>query len=76
MWNALNKAVERDIFILDIVMNRSSPSQAWIFLTSMVEDEHGIHDKENTENMFEVLTMIVGENAREYVARAKGLARA
>ena len=38
VWAALTRAVERDRSILDIVMNAKSPSQAWVILTSMVED--------------------------------------
>ena len=38
VWAALTMAVERDSSISDIVMNAKSPSQAWIILTSMVED--------------------------------------
>ena len=76
VWSALNKAVKRDRSILDIVMNAKAPSQAWIILTSMVEDQNGTHAQENAENDFESLSMIVDESAREYVARVKGLARA
>ena len=76
VWNALTKALERDRSISDIVMNAKSPSQAWIILTSIVEDLTSIHVKENAEIKFESLSMIVGESAREHVAKAKGLARA
>ena len=55
VWAALTKAVERDRSISDIVVNAKSPSQAWILLTSMVDDQHSIHAKENTESEFESL---------------------
>ena len=59
MWGALNKAVGRDRSISDIVMNAKSPSQAWTILTSMVEDQHSTHAKENAENEFESLSVMV-----------------
>lgn len=67
VWDALNNAVERDRSISDIVMNSKAPSQAWIVLTSMIEDEHSNHARENAENEVESFDMI---------ARIKGLARA
>lgn len=48
-------------------MNSKAPSQAWIVLTSMIEDEHSNHARENAENEVESFDMI---------ARIKGLARA
>ena len=64
MYGALNKAVEGDRSISDIVMNAKSPSQAWNILTSMVEDQKSNHAKEIAENEFESLSMIIGESAR------------
>ena len=72
VWAALSKAVERDRSTSEMVMSAKAPSQAWILLISMVEDENSIHARENAENDFESLSMIVNESAREYVARAKG----
>jgi len=57
-------------------MNAKAPSPAWTILTSMVEDQNGTHARENAENEFESLSMLVDESMREYVARGKGLARA
>lgn len=42
----------------------------------MVEDENSSYAKDNAEKDIESVTMIVGESAREYLARAKGLASA
>lgn len=46
-----------------------------MIVMSMAEDGDSNHDRENLGNEFEALTMIVGESAREFIARAKGLAR-
>ena len=67
---ALTKAVERGRSISDVVINAKAPSQTWIILASMVEDQNGTHAKGNAENDFESLSMIVNKSAREYVARA------
>ena len=47
VWAALTKAVERDRSISEIVMNAKAPSQAWVILTSMVDDDNSTHAREN-----------------------------
>lgn len=56
-------------------MTAKSPSEAWQVLASVVEDENSSLAKEHAKKNFEILAMM-GESAREYVARAKGLASA
>lgn len=61
--------------IPDMVMGAKSPTQAWNILTSMVEDQNSNYGKESAKKSFELLAMIVGESAHEFVARAKGLVK-
>ena len=39
VWSALTKAVEKDKVIADIVVGAKAPSEAWIILNSMIDDE-------------------------------------
>lgn len=50
--SALNKAVERDVTILDAVVRDKSPSEALTVLNRMVEDENSDFAKNNTQNKF------------------------
>ena len=57
-------------------MRAKPPSDAWMLLKSMVESDHSDIAREGARKEFDELTMIVGESAREYTTRAKGLAAA
>lgn len=74
VWNTLNRAVEKDVLTSDIVLKANSPSEAWKVLNSWIENENSEQVKDRTKKYFETLVMDEGESAREYVARAKGLA--
>ena len=74
VWNALNKAVERDRSISTMVMRAKTPSDAWTLLKGMVESDDSDIACESAKKEFNNLKMIVGESAREYITRAKGLA--
>ena len=76
VWNALNKAVEKDNVISTMVIRAKSPSDAWKLLTSMVESDDSDLAVESAKKEFNGLEMNIGETAREYITRAKGLAAA
>lgn len=74
VWSTLNKGVKRDTSMSSVVMRERSPSVAWQVLNSLVKVETSNLSKDSAKKNFESLGMIVGESAREYVARVKGLA--
>lgn len=72
VWRALNKAIEKDSSLSSMVMCTKSPFDAWKVLKSMVDSG----DSDIAYDNFKQLAMTVGESAREYVSRAKGLVSA
>lgn len=55
-------------------MGAKSSSEVWKLLKRVIESDDSTTARDNAKEDFELLAMIVGESAREYVARAKGLA--
>ena len=68
--------VEKDSSISAMVMWAKSPSDAWSLLQCMVESDDSSTARESARKGFDELYMTVGEPAREYITRAKGLAAA
>lgn len=48
-------------------------SEAWLILNNIVEDENRDIVNDNVMHNFQSLALMVGESAREYIAKAKGL---
>lgn len=74
VWSALNKVGENGLTISNVAIKAKSPSEAWEVQNSLIEDEDSDQARDDAKKNFETLAMIVGESAREYVGRAKGLA--
>ena len=75
VWNGLTKAVEKDKSIADIVERAKAPSEAWKIQESVVEDDSSERAKKQAKTNFEGLSMDEDETMKEYIARAKSLAR-
>ena len=56
-WNALNKALERDSSLSNTVIRAKSPSDAWMFLKSMVEIDDSDTARESAKKEFNNLKM-------------------
>ena len=59
-----------------MVMGTKSPSNACTLLKSMVKGDDSDSARESLRKEFNELKMTVGESAREYMTRARGLAAA
>lgn len=73
VWSALNRAIEKGMTIMDMIVKAISQSGAWKVLNGMVEDETSEQPNIYPQKSFEMLAMTVRESAKEYVARVKGL---